>query len=377
MMKNKMKRGILLLCILTAAGFLLWIYQLNQIEREPLMETEGREFVKARVLSVIKDNEEAGAYIGNQTVLLELLSGSHKGTTVEALSSSSYLYGAHCREGMKVTTIVSESQGELVASVYSFYREPILYGFVALFLLLIWLLGGKQGLCSIGGLAFTFFCILYFFLPFIYRGYSPVLGAVITVILTTVVTMFLIAGFTKKSLVAMLGTITGVIVAGILAYAFGKFAKVTGYNVSDIENLVYVQEQTGIEISELLFSGILIAALGAVMDVSMSIASSLQEIQEQNPSLGRKELFQSGMRIGKDMMGTMSNTLILAFTGGSINTIVFLYAYAYQYQQIINMYDIAIEIMQGVASSCGVILTVPVSSLLCAVIYTRQNSLQS
>ena len=162
-----------------------------------------------------------------------------------------------------------------------------------------------------------------------------------------------------------------------MAYAFGKFAKVTGYNVSDIENLVYVQEQTGIEISELLFSGILIAALGAVMDVSMSIASSLQEIQEQNPSLGRKELFQSGMRIGKDMMGTMSNTLILAFTGGSINTIVFLYAYAYQYQQIINMYDIAIEIMQGVASSCGVILTVPVSSLLCAVIYTRQNSLQS
>ena len=239
---------------------------------------------------------------------------------------------------------------------------------------MIWLLGGKKGLCSIGGLAFTFFCILYFFLPFIYRGYSPVLGAVITVILTTVVTMFLIAGFTRKSLVAIIGTIAGVIASGILAYIFGKIAMVSGYNVSDIENLVYVQEQTGIRIGELLFSGILIASLGAVMDVSMSIASSLQEVLEQNPSLGRKELFQSGMRIGKDMMGTMSNTLILAFTGGSINTIVFLYAYAYQYQQIINMYDIAIEIMQGVASSCGVILAVPVSSILCAVIYTREKN---
>lgn len=371
MLKTRKKRGILLLLILAAAGFLLWIYQLNQIEREPLMENEGREFVKARVLSVIEDNEEAGTYIGNQTVLLELLSGSHKGETLEALSSSSYLYGAHCREGMKVTAIVSESRGELTASVYSFYREPIVYGFVAFFLLLIWLLGGKKGLCSIGGLAFTFFLILYFFLPFIYRGYSPVLGAVLTVVLTTIVTMFLIAGFTKKALIAMLGTITGVIAAGLLASLFGRLAQVTGYNVSDIENLIYVQEQTGIRIGELLFSGILIAALGAVMDVSMSIASSLQEVLEQNPSLNRKELFQSGMRIGKDMMGTMSNTLILAFTGGSINTLVFLYAYAYQYQQIVNMYDIAIEIMQGIASSCGVILTVPVSSLLCAVIYKK------
>ena len=371
MLKTRKKRGILLLLILAAAGFLLWIYQLNQIEREPLMENEGRDFVKARVLSVIEDNEEAGTYIGNQTVLLELLSGSHKGETLEALSSSSYLYGAHCREGMKVTAIVSESRGELTASVYSFYREPIVYGFVAFFLLLIWLLGGKKGLCSIGGLAFTFFLILYFFLPFIYRGYSPVLGAVLTVVLTTIVTMFLIAGFTKKALIAMLGTITGGIAAGLLASLFGRLAQVTGYNVSDIENLVYVQEQTGIRIGELLFSGILIAALGAVMDVSMSIASSLQEVLEQNPSLNRKELFQSGMRIGKDMMGTMSNTLILAFTGGSINTLVFLYAYAYQYQQIVNMYDIAIEIMQGIASSCGVILTVPVSSLLCAVIYKK------
>ena len=102
-MKNNLKRGILLLLVLAAAGFLLWIYQLNQIEREPLMETGGREFVKARVLSVIKDNEEAGSYIGNQTVSLELLSGSHKGSTVEALSSSGYLYGVHCREGMTVT----------------------------------------------------------------------------------------------------------------------------------------------------------------------------------------------------------------------------------------------------------------------------------
>ena len=100
------------------------------------------------------------------------------------------------------------------------------------------------------------------------------------------------------------------------------------------------------------------------MDVAMSISSTIEEISHQNPELGVKGLFFSGMRVGKDMMGTMSNTLILAFAGGSINTLVFIYAYNYEYLQMINMFDIGIEIIQGVASSMGVILTVPILSLI-------------
>ena len=102
------------------------------------------------------------------------------------------------------------------------------------------------------------------------------------------------------------------------------------------------------------------------MDVAMSISSTIEEISRQNTELGIKDLFFSGMRVGKDMMGTMSNTLILAFAGGSINTLVFIYAYNYEYLQMINMFDIGIEIIQGVASSMGVILTVPICSLLAA-----------
>ena len=102
------------------------------------------------------------------------------------------------------------------------------------------------------------------------------------------------------------------------------------------------------------------------MDVGMSIASTLNELHETNPALTTKELFRSGMNVGKDMMGTMSNTLILAFTGGSINTLVFIYAYQYQYQQIINMYSVGIEVMQGLSASMGVVLTVPVTSFVAA-----------
>ena len=108
--------------------------------------------------------------------------------------------------------------------------------------------------------------------------------------------------------------------------------------------MIYVRDQTGIEVGQLLFAGILIASLGAVMDVAMSISSTIEEISYQNPELGIKGLFFSGMRVGKDMMGTMSNTLILAFAGGSINTLVFIYAYNYEYLQMINMFDIGIEV---------------------------------
>lgn len=360
--------AVVVAAILTAYCF----YTIAQVERQPLMENEGRSFVKAEVVSVLQDNEQLeGVYVGDQRVQLRILTGAHAEETVEAISSSSYLYGAHCKEGMKVVAILSESQGELVASVYGYNREPMLYLIIGLFLLTIWLIGGRQGLYSILGLAFTFVCIFCFFLPMIYRGFSPVAAAILVVIASTLVTMYLVAGVSVKATAAVIGTVMGVLVAGILAFLFGKLCHVTGYNVSDIENLIYVQEQVGIEVGELLFAGILIAALGAVMDVSMSISSTLQEIHDKNPGLTGRQLFHSGMTVGKDMMGTMSNTLILAFAGGSVNTLVLFYAYAYSYTQIINMYDITIEIMQGISASLGVVLTVPFVSAVAAWMISR------
>jgi uncharacterized membrane protein len=102
------------------------------------------------------------------------------------------------------------------------------------------------------------------------------------------------------------------------------------------------------------------------MDVSMSVSSAINEIYIQKPTLNRIELFKSGMNVGRDMMGTMANTLILAFTGGSINTLIFIYAYDMEYNQIMNMYPIGIEILRGISGSLGVIFTVPMVSLIAA-----------
>ncbi|MDO5805748.1 MAG: YibE/F family protein [Eubacteriales bacterium] len=354
-----------LLLVLFATVIAVCFYTISQVHRVPLMENGGRSFVKAQVVSIVQDHEQAGdIYIGDQTVQLKLLTGSHAGETVQATSSSAYLYGVHCTVGMKVIAIVSESGGELVTSVYGYNRAPALYVIVGLFLLSILIIGGKRGLYAVIGLLFTFVSIIWFFLPALYRGWSPILAAIVVVILTTLVTMYLVGGFTAKATVAVIGTVLGVLAAGVLAWIFGKVTHVTGYNVSDIENLIYVQEETGIQVGELLFAGILIAALGAVMDVSMSISSTLQELYDQNPTMTARQLFRSGMTVGRDMMGTMSNTLILAFVGGSINTIVMFYAYDYEYLQLINLFDMAIEIMQGISASMGVILTVPLVSFI-------------
>ncbi|MGN1132737.1 MAG: YibE/F family protein [Ruminococcus sp.] len=346
----------------------------NVNNKTALLNNEDRNFEKAEVVEVIKDNiTENGNIVGNQTVLLKILTGEFEGQQVQAESSSGYLYGTHCEKGTRVIAIVSESRGEITASVYSSNRSPIIWLMIAVFITIVIIVGGKKGASSILALLFTMACIFFVFLPMIYRGISPVLSAIIVIAVTTFVTMCFIGGISKKTVSAMVGTIFGVIMAGVFALVFGSVTSISGYNVTDIENLVYVGEMTDIQIGELLFAGILIASLGAVMDVGMSVSSTICEIKDKSPSLNMKELFISGMNVGRDMMGTMTNTLILAFTGGSINTLVFIYAYDYQYLQIMNMYSVGIEIMQGLSASLGVILAVPFTSLVTAILISRKS----
>ena len=128
--------------------------------------------------------------------------------------------------------------------------------------------------------------------------------------------------------------------------------------------MIYVGQNSKLDIGGMLFSGILIASLGAVMDVAMSVSSSLHEIKLNSPDISAKDMFKSGINIGRDMIGTMSNTLILAYVGGSLSLVMIIYAYSYQMHQILNMYSVAIEIMRGISGTMGIILTVPITSLI-------------
>ena len=268
--KDNKRRFIILIL---AIGFGVFLLFFNNFQRIQLVNKEGTSFEKAVVTEIVDENKDVQE--SRQKVKVKILSGEYKGRTIDATSFYGYLYGTKCNENTKVIVNLSTSGESYSASVYSYYREPIIYGFVGLFILILWILGRKKGLKSAVGLIFTFICIIYLFIPMLYKGYSPFLSAIIVVILTTIVTMYLIDGVTIKSVSAALGTIVGVIIAGIFAAGFGYVSKISGYNVSEIEELVYIGNYTNLKIGGILFSGILIASLGAVMDVSMSVASTI------------------------------------------------------------------------------------------------------
>ncbi len=349
--------------ILGMIVFLLVLSYTSKVKLVPLISTQGQNFEKAEVTRIIKDNlQEDGNRYGEQKVKLKIKTGSLKGKEVEAISPSGTLFGADCVEGMAVIAIVSTAEDTHVVTVYSQDRTMAIYGFLFFFVLVVCLIGGWKGVKAILSLAFAGILLLYFLFPMIYRGYSPIGLTIVVCILATLFTMVMIGGISSKTVSATIGTTCGVAAAGIAALIFGHFAGITGYNVSDIETLNYIAQATPIKIGELLFSGIILSALGAVMDVGMSISSTIQEIYETDPSLGKKRLFLSGIHVGRDMMGTMVNTLILAYVGGSLSALMTNYAYALSYNQLMNSYVIGIEIMQGLAGSLGVVLTVPITA---------------
>lgn len=364
-----------LIYLLFVCVFAVFVFKLNQVEKTELVVRTGQTFEKAEVTEILQDNLNSnGTRVGEQKVRVKMLTGARKGEKLDVTSSSGYLFGAACTVGMKVVVMQSVAGETTIASVYSQDREWVIYIFALLYLLALCVIGGKQGIKGCLGLIFTFFCVIFVYLPLVYLRFSPFWAAVFICFLTTLVTMYLIGGPTKKTCAATLGTLAGVVLAGLSAWCFSKASGISGYNVSDIETLMTLWNTNRIQVGGLLFSGLLISCLGAVMDVAMSISSAIDEIYKQNNSLTRKELFKAGMHVGRDMMGTDSNTLILAFAGSSVSTLLLDYAYDLPYQQIINSNNIGIAIMQGLAGSFGIVLSVPLTVLICTVLFHKNEA---
>ena len=371
-LKKQYVRYIIAAVILAAA--VLWVIRLNSITRTQLINRTGQSFETGVVVRILQDNiQEDGMRIGQQTVVVRMTSGEKKGEELTTTSSAGYLFGAACTVGMRVVVMQSIAGDSVITSVYSMDRKEVIIGFAVLYLGTLCVIGGKKGIRGALGLVFTFAAIIYVYLPLVYQGHSPFMSAVFICAVTAAVTLYLIGGAGKKTVCATAGTLAGVVIAGVAAAIFSRLSGITGWNVSDIESLLTLWQTNNIQVGGLLFSGLLISSLGAVMDVAMSISSSMQELCSQNQEISRLELMRAGMRVGRDMMGTDSNTLILAFAGTSLSMLVLDYAYELPYLQIINSNNIGIAVMQGLSGSFGVVLTVPATVLMAAYIYKGEN----
>lgn len=359
--------GLVLILVLWAV-VLFW----TEEDREATAARK-RMFAVAEVTDILEDTAEVqdwteGRRIGQQELEIEVLTGPWKGAVLETPNYLTIYTNVDARVGTRIIVrLDADEQGQpYVLSIPNYNRVPMLLGLMAVFAGLLVLIGRRKGVMALIGLVYTLACLWFILVPMILRGADPVLVTVVIVALTTAASLLLLTGLSRKTLCATLGCVGGVAAAGLFAAAAGTVSPINGFNLPEAEELVLRAADQGLQISGLFVSGILVASLGAVMDVAMSIASACWELRQVDPRLPRTALFRSGMNIGRDAMGTMANTLILAFAGSSLNTLLLCQVYDYPLIQIFNADAIAVEMIRGVAGSIGILLTVPLVALLSA-----------
>ncbi len=344
----------------------------------------GIAYEKADVTGIVRNEFEhmqnfEDIPVGKQYLSVKLTTGDYAGLEfTDVVNNLSYLYGTVVEVGDSVTLAVVYENGQVTDLVLQdFDRTNPLLIILGLFLLITILVGGKVGAKSLLGLGLTMLCTFSILIPLLIGG-APTLPTILGMCAyVTIVEFVILDGVNKKTVCAILGTISGVVIAAVFGNIACNILRVNGFKTfevdSTIEALLQLKQGQSVErslqLGDLLVGGILIAALGAVNDVAMSISSAMNELISVNPNLTRKELFKSGMAIGRDMVGTMTNTLILAFVGSSLIVMIYLVSLEPSYQQLMSTGYLSVEVVQGVASSVGVILAVPLSVLIGTVLY--------
>jgi len=373
--KVVLRVAALLIAFSLLVGAAVWLSKPNND-----VETAASQlvFVPAKVTAVLSDNavpdyeNSEGRRIGTQELEIRILSGAHKDEILTLTNYMSALFNVDVSDGDRVIVrLITREDGSYYASMFNYDRGLVIGIALLVFCAVLALLGGWKGIRALLGLVFTLACIWFLLIPGLMRGWSGIWLTIGICTVTTAGCLILLDGFTKKALCAVLGCIGGVAAAGLFASIVGVITPLNGFNMSEAENLLLYGADKGLKISGLLVCGVLIAALGAVMDTSMNIASAIWELHERNPKLNARELFKSGMNIGRDAMGTMANTLILAFAGSSLNTLILVQVYDIPFTQLINTDFICIEILQSVAGSMGILLTTPLVAAISASIMSR------
>lgn len=338
------------------------------------------EFARGRVLTLEELPEEeqfdeTGFQLRTFAAELEILSGKFRGRTVDIrhVLTGTPAFDVVVSPGQRVLVAIETLEGEMVeVAIADHERDRHLLALVVLFGVVLIGLGGKKGLFSLISLGLIGVLIVYVLIPLLLRGYNPITLAVLVAAIATAFTTTLVGGANRKALAAIVGTVGGLIVAGVLAIVVGGAIHTTGLAGEEAQMLAFIPQGVAFDFRGLLMAGIIIGALGAIMDTGMSISSAISEVQRANPGLRRKEYFWVGMNVGRDVMGTMANTLILAYTGGSLALLLLVQAYEVEFIRLINMDSVASEVLRALAGSIGLVSAIPMTALAAAFLAKRR-----
>ena len=312
---------------------------------------------------------------GEQSCTLLIQDGTFKGQEIEGVNflSGSLEKDKIFKEGDKAFVAISHDNGEIASVIisdhYRLDKEAIL---LAVFAVLLILVAGKNGFLAIFSFAITILTIWKILVPAYLNGYSPVwIGIGITVFLTAVITFF-VFGFDRRTVTASLGALLGIFTTCILGMIFTDLFKINGAVMQDSESLLYSGFQH-LNLTAIFMSSIFIGASGAMMDLSVDITSAIHEVVEKKPEIGWKEAARSGMNVGRAAMGTMTATLLLAYSGGYISLLMVFMAQGTPIDHILNYKYVSAEILDTIVGSIGLVTVAPFTALVAGILLTRKN----
>ena len=375
---------VLSVCAVIFLGLYIWLHSQDILgDKSDIFNPYGNgemSFEKATVTAITSDNKEPdeyseGSYIGTQELSVIIKSGRYKGEAMTVYNYFGPLSGVPVDVGDSVTiTLKTHTDGTRTATVYEFNRIPIIGAFIAVFFLAVILVGGKAGFKSLIGLVITVICLFSILIPLLLKGAPTIPTTVTMCIFVLLVSLTIYGGINRKTVSAFLGASSGMLIAMFFGLVVQKIAKIDGYRLEDAEPLLQLRYiGATVRIRGLLVAGIIVSALGAVMDEAMNIASALEEVHAADPSMDKNALFRSGMNIGRDTVGTMTNALIMAFLGSEFSLMIYLFARDLTFYHLYSTAFFAMETISGLSASIGMVLAIPITNLIATTLITAKK----
>lgn len=365
-------------CLTLYTLLLLFLYPPALSAASPAGAPPPPEYFHAQIVSVqVLPPSQPAEIHPPEKIQLVLTSGPDTGKTIQVLhrpSPMKEVVNLQFKEGDAVIVALSHIGGRLQYSIADFERLPYVYALAGLFCIMLFLIGGRSGIKSLIVIALPLFLIFRVMLPLVLAGKENILVVVLLLSLFTAsVTQILVSGWNEKTFGAILGAAGGLLAASALSWASIHFMHLSGLESEEAVTLraMYLPDMN---FQDILFAGLLVGALGTVMDTAISVASSQYEVKTARPDIHFRDLFISGVRIGRDIMGTCSNTLILAYLGSFLPLILLIAS-----QQtaplpvIMNSGLIVTELVRSITGCIGLICTIPITSLTTAFCLTRRG----
>lgn len=382
-----MKTKNIILWIVTVSLSLVYLIVGHSIAAWDLavLSNEGSVASKAKILTIedtIHDSFSLGGEEeqSNITTIFtcEILDGDYKGDVVRAIQTEDAFAPVSEKAvevGDKIMLLQYPSEEFGTEWVFgSYIRFDILVSFAIFFFILVLIFGRGKGVNTIISLAFTCAAIFTVYIPSILNGYNIYASTLINCMFISLMSLLMITGWSRKTVATVLGCMFGFLVASLLSIILSAVLDLTGFVDEHSIYLTYLPTETPIDLKAIIFGGVVIGSLGAVIDVSMDISSALFELRRHAEDLPFKSLVKSGISIGRDIIGTMANTLVLAYIGSALSTVLLLTTYAVSIHELLNREMIIAELLQALVGSTAILLTIPLTSIICGFMYSKKEA---